>query len=76
MNLEIDQDVKMVAEFMQERIAASRLKGVADGLAAIAPLLWGCYQPEQIEVLRLRSEPISPCDPHRQSTSTESNLDS
>lgn len=60
MNLEIDPDVKMVAEFMQERIAASRLRGTADGLAALAPLLWGKYQPEDIEVLRLASLPILP----------------
>jgi hypothetical protein len=60
MNLEIDPDVKMVAEFMQEKIAASRLKGTAEGLAAIATLLWGRYEPEDIQVLQLSAMPILP----------------
>jgi hypothetical protein len=70
-NLEIDPDVKMVAEFMQERIAASRLKGTADGLAAIAQLLWGQYEPEDVAVLRLVCEPISLGDQHKQPNASE-----
>jgi hypothetical protein len=50
----VDDDVKAVAEFMQGRIAASRLVAVADGLAAMAPLLWGRFQPEAIQAIRAR----------------------
>lgn len=53
MDLRVDPDVQEVAEFMQRRIAASRLVGVADALAAIAPVLWGRYQPEMVDALRL-----------------------
>jgi hypothetical protein len=49
----VDADVRAVAEFMQGRIAASRLVAVANGLAAMAPLLWGTYQPEPVQALRL-----------------------
>ncbi len=58
MSVVVDADVRAVAEFMQGKVAASRLVAVADGLAAIAPLLWGRYQTENIEVLRLDA-PIS-----------------
>jgi hypothetical protein len=57
-SLIVDADVEAVAGFMQRRIAASRLVAVADGLAAIAPLLWGRFQPEAIQALRLEVEPI------------------
>jgi hypothetical protein len=55
----VDADVQAVADFMQTRISASRLVAVADGLAAIAPLLWGRFQPEAIQAIRLESEPIA-----------------
>ncbi len=55
----VDEDVQAVAAFMQGRIAASRLVSVADGLAALAPLLWGKFQPEAIQTVRLETEPIS-----------------
>jgi hypothetical protein len=41
MNLEIDPDVKAVAEFMQSNVAADRLERVADAIGKLAPLLWG-----------------------------------
>ena len=53
MRLDIDQDVQMVAEFMQERIPAARLAGVAAGINAIASLLWGYFAPETVRVLTL-----------------------
>jgi hypothetical protein len=53
MLLKIDPDVKAVAEFMQSTLAAARLAPVASGLNALAPLLWGRYAPESIEVLSL-----------------------
>lgn len=55
MELWIDEDVKAVAAFMQEKIPASRLVAVADGIAGIAPLLWSRYQGEKIDVLALSS---------------------
>jgi hypothetical protein len=61
----LDDDVKAVAEFMQTKIAASRLISVADGLAAIAPLLWGRYEPEAVQALRLEAQPIADCAARR-----------
>ena len=55
----VDDDVQAVAEFMQGKIAASRLVAVADGLAAIAPLLWGRFQPDAIQAIRLEAAPIA-----------------
>jgi len=57
--LKVDSDVQALAEFMQTKIAASRLVAVAEGLAAMAPLLWGQYQPEAVRVVRLEADPIS-----------------
>lgn len=57
MDLVFDEDVKAVAEFMQERLSANRLVSVANGLAAIAPLLWGRYDAEPVSVLQLVSPP-------------------
>lgn len=69
----MDSDVQAVAEFMQERIAASRLVAVADGLGAVAPLLWGQYQPEAVQALRLVSAPpISGDGPRTQSIASGS----
>jgi hypothetical protein len=48
MQLKMDGDVQAVAEYMQSNIPAARLVGVAAGIAAIAPLLWGRYSPEQV----------------------------
>jgi hypothetical protein len=56
--LAMDSDVQAVLEFMQREIPAGRLVGVANGVASIAPLLWGGYQPEKIQALRLVSRPI------------------
>jgi hypothetical protein len=53
MDLELDSDVRAVAEFMQSRIATERLVAVARGVAELAPILWGKYPAESIEVLSL-----------------------
>lgn len=50
MELVLDPDVKMVAEFMQSRIAASKLVGTADGIAQLARLLWSGYPQEPCRV--------------------------
>ena len=63
MDLEIDPDVKAVAEFMQANMTASHLVAVAQGVADLAPLLWGRYGKEDVSILLLRSTPLtaSPC---------------
>lgn len=72
MNLEIDEDVKAVAEFMQERIAASRRVSVADGLARLAPLIWDRHSVEEVAVMRLSlDKPISDHDRRTQSCASE-----
>ena len=66
----IDDDVHAVAEFMQRSIPAMKLVAVASRVSAVAPLLWGEYQPESVRALRLVSLPISGCDQRKQSVSS------
>jgi hypothetical protein len=70
MELVIDPDVKAVAEFMQERFRASRLRSIADGVAALGPLLWSEYEVESLRTLRLIAPAISACDPQKQPDAT------
>ena len=63
MDLNIDPNLKAVAEFMQERLPANQLVAVANGLATIAPLLWGHYKGEEIVPLRLVSPPPTAYQP-------------
>jgi hypothetical protein len=53
MSVEIDADVEAVVEFMQGRFPAAKLAAIAKGIGAIAPLLWGHYRAEEIELIRL-----------------------
>ncbi len=46
MQLEIDTDIRAIAEFMQRNVPATRLVGVAAGVNALAPLLWGQHKPD------------------------------
>jgi len=59
MDLIIDDDVKAVAEFMQSSMAAAKLVSVAEAVAALAPVLWGKFEPEGIDALRLKSPAIN-----------------
>lgn len=60
MNLEIDQDVKAVAEFMQSNVAAARLVGVATAIGRLAPILWGRYSADDVHALALaQDQPIA-----------------
>ena len=43
----VDADVQMVIEFMLAEIRAARLVAVAVGLARLAPVLRGEYQPNK-----------------------------
>lgn len=54
MKLIIDPDVKAVAEFMQGNMSASKLVSVASAIAALAPILWGRFEPEGIAALQLQ----------------------
>jgi hypothetical protein len=71
MELEIDEDVKRVLEFMQSSMSADRLVSVAAGVHALAPILWGGYGQVEISVLLLTPPPISACDPHIRSAANE-----
>jgi hypothetical protein len=54
MEVVFDPDVRAVAKFMQSRLTAGRLVPVVNALTQIAPILWGRYAPETIDVLCLR----------------------
>jgi hypothetical protein len=71
MELQIDQDVKRVLEFMQGSMSADRLVAVAAGVYALAPALWGHYRDGGDALLRLAPSPISACDPHTRSAASE-----
>ena len=72
MEVIIDPDIKSVAEFMQTSIAANRLVPVAEGLAKMAPILWGRFAPEEVATLRLEEQPpISACGLHKQPSASE-----
>jgi hypothetical protein len=71
MELIVDPDVRTVAEFMQQAIPPSRLVAVAKGVANLAPLLWGDRKAEEVIVIRLQPEPITPYAARTQSTASE-----
>jgi hypothetical protein len=58
MELLIDEDVRLVAEFMQSSLPASKLVSVAEGIRHLAPLLWGQHEKENVSILLLRGAPI------------------
>lgn len=58
-DLEMDADLKLVMEFMRENLPASKLVGVAQALAAVAPVLWGHYEREEVRALTLMNPPIT-----------------
>lgn len=51
--LQMDADLKRVMEFMQSNVAASKLVSLAQALAAVAPVLWGQYEREDVRALAL-----------------------
>jgi hypothetical protein len=63
MELEIDPDIKAVAEFMQQTLAASKLVPVATAIGRLAPILWGHFDTAAVFPLQLVGKPISGCDP-------------
>ena len=57
MKLICDDDVKAVAEFMQNSMPAAKLVSVASAVASLAPILWGQFEAESISALRLAALP-------------------
>jgi hypothetical protein len=66
MNLILDHGVKAVLEFMQTTIPASRLEPTAKAVAAVAPIVWGHDEGEEVVTARLCADPTSPDVPHKQ----------
>lgn len=67
MNIEIDPDVKALAEFMQKNIPADRLVDVAVSIGRIAPILWDST--DKFVAMKLIEPPILDGDLHTQSSS-------
>jgi hypothetical protein len=57
--VEMDCDVRNIAEWMQERISADRLVGVARVIGDLAPIIWGHYGCAPIRALSVKADPIS-----------------
>ena len=57
MDLLVDHDVRLILETMQRQIPMGRLISVANGVAALAPILWGHYPQDAVVPLSL-AEPI------------------
>ena len=57
MTVEIDADVRKAVEFLQSSFPAARLVGIAKGVGAVGPLLWGHYRAEDVVPVRLVPEP-------------------
>jgi hypothetical protein len=64
MALQIEPDVLAIIEFMQSTVSASRLAATAEAVAALAPVIWGHQEREEIVPARLLAEPISRRAPH------------
>lgn len=69
MNVVMDPDVQRVMEFMHNGTAANRLVNVAQGVAALAPILWGRYGSEPVQALELECNTM--CPAKTQSASNE-----
>ncbi len=44
MDFVCDFHVKKVLEFMQDNLPCDKLVGIAEGIAQIAPIIWGRYE--------------------------------
>ncbi len=64
MELQIDGDLKAVAEFMQNTIPASKLLSVAEDLPKMGRLLWARY-PQEPSLGLMLSEPMITSDSPR-----------
>jgi hypothetical protein len=53
-----DADVLAVLDFMQSRVPAQKLVGVATAVRGLAETLWGHYPPQDVIALRVAQPPI------------------
>jgi len=56
--IHMDEDVQRVCEFMQANMSADKLKGVAEAVNHLAPILWGHYGRDPVAALSLNCHPI------------------
>ena len=61
----MDENLKLVAEFMKLNLPASRLVSVASALKDVAPIFWGFHEAETIRPMLLMHEPFLVCDPRK-----------
>lgn len=59
MELLLNEETKVVLEFMQANIPTSKLLGVAESIPDVARLLWSGYPQEPLHVLQLQGLPIT-----------------
>jgi hypothetical protein len=76
MELLIDDDLKALADFMQQNAPASKLVPLATAIGRLAPILWGHFATDEILPLSLSATPplILADDPHTQSCANGSTL--
>ena len=58
MNAQFDSDVLAVLEFMQSRVPAEKLVGVAQAVNGLAGTLWGHHTPQGVMALQLVTPPM------------------
>lgn len=58
MIIEMNANVKKVAEFMQKEIPQDELQGIAAAIAVISPSIWGEYANKKIQPAKLYEQEI------------------
>lgn len=72
MTVRVDTDLEALAEFMQSKFPAARLVSLAESIAALAPSLWGRYQPEPVQALVVEYPlPVTGCASQTRQGATE-----
>lgn len=59
MDLVMDPDVQLIAEFMQCNIQADKLRGVSSKLGRLSELLWGHLPVADVRTLVLANQPVN-----------------
>lgn len=59
MQLEMNPDVQRIAEFMQSEFPADQLRGLAEAVGKVAPVLWGRYSHTAVYPLHLNYPPVT-----------------
>ena len=71
MTFALDPDVRASAVWLQDNVPASKLVGVAKGLATLAPSLWGHHPAEDVRAVTMVADPIVDREPRRQPSASE-----